>query len=71
MKLREKICGIKELKNKLWFNIFLRLTAIFAVFVMIITIANGSLLTIFFAGKQKSILITQIRKLSDINLSDG
>lgn len=71
MKLREKICGIKELKNKLWFSIFLRLTAIFAVFVMIITIANGSLLTIFFAGKQKSILITQIRKLSDINLSDS
>ena len=71
MKFREKICGIKVLKNKLWFSIFLRLTAIFAVFVIILTLANGSLLTIFFAGKQKSILITQIRNLSDVNLSDS
>ncbi len=71
MKFKEKICGIKELKNKLWFSIFLRVTAIFAVFVMVLTAANGTLLTTFFSHKQKNLLITQIKRLSDINLNDN
>ena len=71
MNLKEKICGIKGLKNKLWFNIFLRVSAIFDVFVLVLTAANSTLLTSFFSYKQKNQLLTQIRRLGGVNISDS
>ncbi|MBQ6714321.1 MAG: HAMP domain-containing histidine kinase [Clostridia bacterium] len=67
----EKKSGFRGLKNKLWFNLFLRITAIFAVFVTVLTVANGTLLSTFYGYKQKNLLISQIRRISNIDLNDS
>lgn len=70
MKFKEKSGGISGLKNKLWFNLFLRITAIFAVFVTVLTVANGTLLPTFYRHKQKNLLISQIRRMSRMDLNN-
>ena len=70
MKFKEKSSGISGLKNKLWFNLFLRIAAIFAVFVTVLTVANGTLLPTFYRHKQKNLLISQIRRISKVDLND-
>lgn len=62
---------IKGLKNKLWFNIFLRVFAIFAVFLIVVTLANSALLARFFEGRQKKLLVTQITRLGTLDLNDS
>lgn len=70
MKFEEIKGKFAALKNKLWFNLFLRITAIFAVFVTVLTIANATLLPTFYRYNQKNLLISQIRRLSRIDLND-
>lgn len=60
----------KRLKSKLWFNIFIRVAAIFAVFVAIIMLCNSFLLSKFFCLRQKNALATQIARLEDVDVSD-
>lgn len=62
--------NVKSLKTKLWFNIFIRVAAIFAVFVLILTLSNVAFLVKFFSNKQKNALIEQITAVSRLDLSD-
>lgn len=68
--LKFKAEKIAALKNKLWFNIFLKVTAIFAAFVIILMLCNTALLSKFFCLRQKNALISQINRLENIDLSD-
>ena len=43
--------NLKELKNKLWFNIFVRIAAVFAAFVIVLAVAAGSAL-VMWLGEQ-------------------
>ncbi len=58
--------------NKLWVKLFLRLAAVFLVFVLIIMISNSTLLTGYFIKSQKSQLLLQKSTVQhiDINNSD-
>lgn len=60
----------KRLKGRLWFNIFIRVAAIFTVFVAIIMLCNSFLLSEFFCLRQKNALATQIAGLEDVDVSD-
>ena len=62
---------LKSLKNKLWFNIFLQVAVIFAVFVAILMLCNTALLSKFFCLRQKNVLISQINRLDNIDISDS
>lgn len=62
---------IKTLKNKLWFNIFLRVLAVFAVLLAVITLANSALLARFFEGRQKKQLTAQTARLAALDLNDS
>lgn len=62
---------LKGLKNKLWFNIFLQVAAIFAVFVLVLTLCNTALLSRFFFVRQKNSLVSQINRLSDVDVNDS
>lgn len=62
--------NLKNLKHKLWFNIFIRLAAIFAVFILVLTISNVSFLVKFFSKKEKSALKEQLLVVSKLDFSD-
>ncbi len=61
---------LKSLKSKLWFNVFLQVAAIFAVFVLVLTLCNTALLSKFFFLRQKNALIAQVNRLSDVDIYD-
>ena len=61
----------KQLKSKLWFNIFIRVAVIFIVFVTVLMLSNNILLSKFFLFRQKNILISQIKRFDDISISDS
>lgn len=61
----------KDLKSKLWFNIFIRIALIFAVFVLILTVSNVTLLVNFFSFKEKNTLKEQILVISQLDFSDS
>lgn len=61
---------IKELKAKLWFNIFIRIAVIFLVFVLVLALSNITLLVSFFTGKEKIALTEQLLRVSELDLSD-
>lgn len=60
----------KSLKNKLWFNIFVRVAVIFAVFVLVISLANVTFLVRFFSSKEKTALKEQLLEVSRLDFSD-
>ena len=60
----------KQLKNKLWFNIFIRIAAIFAVFVLVLSLSNVSFLVSFFSAKEKNSLREQLYTVSRLDFSD-
>ena len=62
---------LKSLKNRLWFNIFIRIAVIFAVFVFVLAISNVTFLVKFFSMKQKNDLKEQIYTVSNLNLEDN
>ena len=63
---------LKELKNKLWFNIFVRVGIIFAVFVLVLSLSNVTFLVRFFSNKEKNALKEQLELVSglDFNSTD-
>ena len=62
---------LKELKNRLWFNIFIRIAAIFAVFVLVLCLSNVTLLVRFFSVKEKRALKEQLSIVSELNFNDS
>lgn len=63
--------NFKSLKNKLWFNIFIRIAVIFAVFVLILCLSNVGLLVRFFSNKEKVALKEQLIDVSKLDFSDS
>ena len=61
----------KRLKNSLWFNIFLRVAAIFLFFVIVITVSNSAFLERFFISRQKKMLKTQMSAVEKLDISDS
>lgn len=61
---------LKGLKGKLWFNIFWRVSLIFAAFVAILALANSVALESFFEYRQKGILIKQLELIDKVDLED-
>ena len=61
----------KELKNKLWFNIFIRIAAVFAAFVLVLCLSNVGFLVRFFSLKQKNALKEQVCAVSELNIKDS
>lgn len=62
---------LKELKNKLWFNIFIRIAAVFAAFVLVLCLSNVTLLVRFFSMKQKRALKEQLSVVCELNFKDS
>lgn len=60
----------KALKNKLWFNIFVRVAAIFAVFVLVMALSNVTFLVQFFSSKEKTALKEQLLEVSRLDFND-
>ncbi len=61
----------KVLTSKLWVKLFINIAAIFAVFVIIIALANSALLTGYFTLKEERILVDKSALLTKVNLSDS
>lgn len=61
---------MKNIKNRLWFEIFTRVAITFAVFVIVIAVANSTLLYRFFFSKQTRVLSEQMDIISGLNMSD-
>lgn len=59
-----------QIKNKLWFNIFTRIAAIFAIFVLVLFLANATFLVNFFTYKQKGQLKEQVLSVATLKLND-
>lgn len=62
---------VRHLRSRLWFNVFLKVAAIFAAFVVVLTIANGTMLLDFFCFRQKNHLIAQIGRMEGLDLNDA
>ena len=60
-----------ELKNKLWFNIFIRIALIFAVFLVVLYVSNAAFLVRFFSMKEKRILKEQVLNVCELPLSNS
>lgn len=57
--------------KSLWFDIFLKVGIIFVVFVLVITVANSTFLSSFFAFRQKILLKEQVLSLEALNIDDS
>lgn len=62
--------SLNTLKQKLWFNIFIRVAIIFIVFILILTLSNVAFLVNFFVLKEKNSLVTQLETVSALDLED-
>ena len=58
------------LKKKLWFNIFTRIAVIFAVFVLVLSLSNVTLLVSFFSAKEKKALKEQLAQVETLDFND-
>ena len=58
------------LKKKLWFNIFTRIAVIFAVFVLVLSLSNVTLLVSFFSAKEKKALKEQLSLVETLDYND-
>ena len=61
---------LKKLKTKLWFNIFIRIAAIFAAFVLVLSLSNVSYLVGFFSAKEKKSLKEQLSQVETLDFND-
>ncbi len=61
---------IKDLKHKLWFNIFIRIAVIFLAFVLVLAVCNMAFLVDFFSNKEKNALKEQLLIVSKLDFSD-
>ncbi len=63
--------NFKALKNKLWFNIFIRIAIIFAVFVFVLCLCNVGLLVKFFSYKEKNALKEQLLVVEKLDFENS
>ena len=63
--------NFKSLKNKLWFNIFIRIAVIFAVFVLVLCLSNVGFLVRFFSSKEKTALKEQLITVSNLDFNNS
>lgn len=63
--------NFKALKNKLWFNIFIRIAIIFTVFVFILCLCNVGLLVNFFSYKEKNALKEQLLVVEKLDFDNS
>lgn len=56
--------------DRLWVNIFLRVGVIFAAFVIMLVLANSTLLTHYFSMRQKSQLHDQLGRVERLDIND-
>ena len=61
---------LKEFKNRLWFNIFIRIAAVFAAFVLVLCLSNVTLLVRFFSNKEKRSLKEQLLVVSELDFNE-
>ncbi len=59
------------MKKKLWIRLFISITAVFALFVAVIALANSSLLSVYFTAKEERLLLSCGDELEKIGLSDS
>ncbi len=59
------------MKGKLWFRIFLQIAAIFAVFVVTLTVCNRLFLVKFFESSEKNLLREQGKLLCTLDMDDS
>ncbi len=60
----------KNLKSQLWFNLFIRIAVIFAAFVLILSLANVTLLVNFFVFKEKAALKEQLEIVEQLDFNN-
>ncbi len=58
------------MNKKLWIKLFINVTVIFAVFVIILGIANSALLTGYYTYKQEHLLIENSKTLANLDIQD-
>ena len=58
------------MNKKLWIKLFINIAIIFAVFVIILGVANSTLLTGYFTFKQEHLLIENSKVLSSVDIHD-
>lgn len=61
---------LKRLSHRLWFRIFINVGLIFAAFVLVLTLTNGSLLVKYYSEKQKRLLAGQTQIIASLDISD-
>lgn len=59
------------MKHKIWSRLFGQITIIFAVFVLIITLANGTLLYRYFVWNEKRSLVNAAEQIETLDISDS
>lgn len=62
---------LKRFKSRLWFNIFLKIAAVFAVFVLVLALCNVGFLVKFFSLKEKKALKEQLINVSRLDFDDS
>ena len=63
--------SVKTFRQKLWFNIFVRVAAIFVAFIIILCLSNVTLLVNFFAAEEKKSLAEQLDRVSKLSLDSS
>ncbi len=58
------------MRRRLWINLFIKLAVIFIAFVVILTVANSTLLINYFTFKQENLLAERSREISNISHKD-
>ncbi len=58
------------MKRKLWINLFMKLAIIFIAFVVILTVANSTLLINYFTFKQENLLAERSKEISNMSYDD-
>ena len=60
----------RPFKNRLWFNVFIRIAAIFIVFVIVLCLSNVGLLVHFFSHKEKNALKEQLLNVMKLDFEN-
>ena len=58
------------MNKKLWAKLFFSIAVIFAAFVIIISVANSSLLTSYFTLKEKALLIETSKEMASLDIGN-
>ena len=66
-----KFNEIKNIKSKFWFRLFLKIAAIFVVFVAVLCLCNSAFLEVYYKYEKKKELISLAQNVKSIRLSDA